>query len=177
MIKEFLKNLLLKPERKALEDQAEQVRQQFVEYAKGEQVARQKFMASFDGNSYALKMLAGFSPALIEKKNVYINPSTGAPLFDDDIYEAAKKSGINEETLLAEAASISKNEVFRFVIDFLTSRQMMLTALLAITDAQISFGRAHTTAYASCRGEFERLQAVHESRQGKPEDFDKHAAV
>jgi hypothetical protein len=181
MLKDLLKNWLFKADIQAHEDAlklvSDRFQKQFADYAASEKVAKDKFLASFDVGDYVLAQLKGFSPKLLEKRNVYIDQKTGIPVFDDDIVDAAKKAGISEDLLYTQAAGIANNEVFQFVIDFLISRQIMLTHLLATSDKESQFGRAQSGAYALARGEFERLQSIYKERNAPKAAFDDTAAL
>lgn len=177
MFKQFLKNWLLLEERLELERASARVQAQFTEHAKSEKEAKERFKASFDVKDYLLKQFAVFDVKLLEKRNVYIDQKTGRATFDDDIVDAAKKAGIPEDMLYTEGAAIAKNEVFRFMIEFLMSRQILLTVLSAPNEKASDFGRAHIAAYAHTRGEFERLQSIKEEREKPAPAFDDTAAL
>lgn len=177
MIKSILIKWFLKEEKLKLDQAYIRIQATIPEYEKAQKEARERFMKAFNVKEYIFKELAGFKPELIARRKAGINPRSGEPFVDGDIVEAAKKAGIEETELLANASSIANNRVFAFIIEYLVSNQILLTFYNSPNADGMNFGRALAGGMSEVKDEFERLRGVHESKKNPPEDFDKHAAI
>jgi hypothetical protein len=176
MIKEILKRWLLKDERQQLEDATKRVQDSINEFVKSEKEAKEKFLKSFNAADYVFKKLGGFDWQMVKNKQIGIDKE-GSAFVNDDIIEAAKKSGIGEDELLNGAVAITKDPAFNFVIEFLQGNQIVLSFFTSRSAEETNFTRALVGGHAQVRGEFERLAAIHAEKHKEPPEFDRHAAL
>lgn len=174
MIKEFIKNWLFKEEQLNIKIQGERIAQSFTDYVKSEKETKDKFLNSFSIRHYLAAELSVFNPELLKNKQVTINQQTGEPIVLTDIVAAAKLAGIGEMELYANGSSIFKNQIFKFMIEYLQSNQMLLSFYTASSDKALDFGRAHVVASQEIYDQFQILNKINEEKNKPQEKFDPH---
>ncbi len=138
---------------------------------------REEMKTSVDVVDLVREKLVGFNPKLVDGTKLVMS-NGGTIDVVSSIFDDAKIAGYaSDMDFLADCKSLLNTKALPVICDYIRRNQIIFTTGAAKTMEQVNFGGASINGVELVREEVQRMKAIFDERNEKPEDFDKHEAV